>query len=216
MVDPVTPVSLVPTSMVIDPTTGGLPSFIEMEQKKQDAESAKAFSKVTLHAKDGFASLIPKAFLAEANEADESAKLTSTNSEMGKYLASMGVKIALEEGLAKAISSASSFGALQASFASGWVGASLPEDNEIASAVADVQGTLSQATDTQGDSNDQNEIQSEHQNFFQGASMTGNFMNAVAQANRAIKNSLDKMVSQMQGDAGTVSSLVASLYSQGS
>ncbi len=212
MLDSVTPATLVvPASL----NPQGMPSFIQMEQHEEDKKAAEAFVKgVSKKDKDGFAGLIPKAFLAEANEADASAKLTSTSSEMGKYLATLGAKVALEEGFAKAISSATSYGAMQAAFASGW-GSS---NNEISSAANAVEGSLNQkdGVSYSDNSNWASDLAAEHQNFFQSAGNTGTFIGAIAQANRTIKNALDKMVSQMQGEAGTVSSIVSSLYNQGS
>jgi hypothetical protein len=228
MVDSVTPTTLVvPASL--DPK--GMPSFIQMEQHEEDKRAAEAFVKVVSKKdKDGFAGLIPKAFLAEANEADAAAKLTSTSSEMGKYLATLGIKIALEDGLAKAINATTSFAQLLAGFGgkehdnytgakagSGYDTKNSIGDNEIFTSVAAIQGIVSQSTSGVDMNNGGfNQVCSQYQNFYSSASFQGNYMAGLSQANRTVKNALDKMVSQMQGEAGTVSSIVSSLYSHGS
>jgi len=229
MVDSVTPTTLVVPAK-LDST--GMPSFIQMEQHEEDKRAAEAFVKgVSKKDKDGFAGLIPKAFLAEANEADAAAKLTSTSSEMGKYLATLGAKVALEDGLAKAINAVASYAQLLAGFGgkeyynyigfkagSGYDTNNSIGDNEIFSSVAAIQGIVSQAPlGVDADSPSwYAETLNQEQNFYSSASFQGNYMAGLSQANRTVKNALDKMVSQMQGEAGTVSSIISSLYSHGS
>lgn len=212
MAEPITPTNLSPTQMIIDPTTGGLPSFIQMEQKKDDDKAAEAFSKgVSAKDKDGFASLIPKAYLMEANEADAETKMTSSTSEFGKYLADIAMKAGIEQGLAKAISSASNFNQLKAIFGNGssWESSS---DSDVSSAASSVKNGINQKIQEDADNpSNGSYVDSQRQSIYFGVSQQATVLNNQAQVKLTIKNNLDKMASSMQGDSDSISSLVGNL-----
>lgn len=213
MADPITPTQLAPTQMnLVVPT--GLPSFIQMEQHKQDVKAAEALGTgVSKKDKDAFGSLIPKAFLMEANTLFDADKMTSTNSEFGKYLADVAMKAGLEQALAKAISSAGSYGQLKSIFGSGssWENSS---DSEVSGAASAVTNWIAQqeASHPEINGNDAS-VRSQEQSMYFGASQQATILNDQAQGKLAIKNNLDKMVSDMQADSGTIGSMVSNLYS---
>jgi hypothetical protein len=209
MTAPLTPASLAPVQMNLDPSTGGLPSFIQMEQKAQDKTAAEALNNgVSKKDKDGFASLIPKAFLMEANEADAETKMTSSSSEFGKYLADIAAKASLEQALAKAISTASCFDQLKSMFGKGSAWDS-SDDSAVSSAANSVKNGVN-APITNPD-NTQSYADSQHQQMYFSLSQQGADLNSAAQVKLTIKTHLDKMASEMQGDSGSISSLIANL-----
>jgi hypothetical protein len=208
MTEPLTPTILAPVQMNLDPSQG-LPSFIQMAQKEQDQKAAEALNKgVSKKDKEGFASLIPKAFLLEANEADAETKMTSSSSEFGKYLADIAIKASLEQGLAKAISTATCFDQLKSMFGSGTTWDSC-DDSAVSSAANGLKNGVN-APLTNPD-NSQSYADSQHQQMYFSMSQQGAELNSAAQIKVTIKNNLDKMASEMQGDSGSISSLIANL-----
>lgn len=208
MTEPVTPTTLAPVQMNLDPSTG-LPSFIQMEQKEQDKKAAEALNKgVSKKDKDGFASLIPKAFLAEANQAYAETQMTSSTSEFGKYLADIGMKAALEQGLSKAISTATCFDQLKSMFGNGstW---DASDDSAVSSAAHGITNQVN--APLKNPDNNQSYADSQHQEMYCSMSQQATDLNSASQIKLTIKNNLDKMASEMQGDSGSISSMISNL-----
>lgn len=187
-----------------------MPSFIQIEQDKQDKKAAEALVVKTDKKEDGFKGLIPKAFLMEANTTDEEQKMTSSSSIFGKYLANVAMKAALESALAKAVSSATCWGQLNAIFGSG----NSPWNNSSDAAVASTAQALTNydnsKTENSDTDNDQN-INSQHQQNFFSMTQLGSIISNQAQVNKTVSDNLGKMASDMQGDGETLSSVIGNL-----
>ena len=112
-----------PTPAVIVPDAipgAGLPSFIQMEQKKASDAAAVELTggdpkdtKDKKGKKDDLTGLMPKWMYALGETYSEQDKMNSYNGVVGKYLAQIAKTQLLQQSFAKLISSADSFGGLQ-------------------------------------------------------------------------------------------------------
>ena len=204
----------IPAHVVVDPPTPGLPSFIQMEQAKasdsalvnlasgdndKDAKKGK---------KDDLSKFMPSWMYALGETYNQEDKMNGYGGKVGKYLAQIASAQVLQQGFAKLVTSADSFGGLQY----------YVEHNKQYLSGSDGIGSLDRsliATFANWDTGHANGSQAESEEQSELASMQqqGNFLSQHGQLGQSLTKRLQNANSNLVQDGQQVSQVIESLGS---